>query len=346
MSQRSLADLVGITAISNAYESNRAVTLPLAKSLSGIKRLTYDEKFAGAVEASRNIPLQDMIHRLDKIELQFDRLWVEGPLIAANRLGNEADDKGVRNGFLITANRGGGGFTFTSIQGLPFTDKHALQMGVDLRRRPNALTEGQMVSVSGNVGSKVTSERIDLDNAHLEGMLDRVQTFYSVQSDPKQGLKRQNAEADGIIDTAFNEAEFVTRAVIILATGAITAGNSLRSTPAELEADKSNAARLKHGKRPLLPTTSIVVDVARLKKAMAIKDPDKVAKVLLGVTDVATHPRTYQSGLRIFVKGHERKIPSPEDRRGAPRKVTASHPLAVTLEGGEIRKTRLPEPSG
>ena len=338
----SLSEAIGTCVVDSPYEIQRNFLLPVAKALSGIKRLTYGHDFMDSVKLSEETPIEAMIEQLDQVPLRFKSLWIEGPALFYTRddvlkQGGNPDISvyKLRSGFLVRALPNENGFTFSSYGLNHYTEEMqaaSLQQGVVIG---GMVINNAIVQRGSSVDVRVTPGRKIEMNDDL--MLQKMETLQKEWGQGVTAKTKSDPQIDQMIDHVFAEASFLTRAVVIMATGYVTPEMSLTPGAEQHKEAKVNASRIGNGKRPLLETTPIVTDVARMKYLRS-QPKERQQQLLAGVIEIGDYLRTSKLGLIHIVHTHKRGIVPPVDRTNAPRVLTASRPVRITIDNGQIRK--------
>ncbi len=296
-----------------------------------VRKFVYDKKVEAILQRLSFLPFEDFVAQHHRIVMPFDTFWIE----------NTPPEKPLsftmqRKGLLLRKS--------------PYDDtiraKYAMEFTTALSGDTSSALQKATADFMRQSGAfYIQDNRYVLANDR-DIVFEEKGISFDTQSSVLEGFRQMLPEALNLagaeqkqFDTTI--AQDIYRLLILISSRNVRSSLApwlIREPPEGQEKDTRYRAT---GLPPMAVLTPITLDLARdLERAIDRLD-GKGVKALLGWTDVIRHPRTYhtiEGPIVRIIEPHDRRIPAPIDRRGAPRALTSSEPdLTVDLQGERPR---------
>lgn len=281
-------------------DSVMASASALAAELPSAKRFSYDHSLLELTRRTQALQTEEIIGQVGVTKLPFDKLWIEGPPPVVI-----AQDFPLRIGALVTRQPKDGGFAFT----LAFTAHQADRV------------------TSFDVTTRVDKEGIKFDEDKLLQVISLPQPNRT--SDPSR-----------MIDLYYLTADFLARGFVALGSQKIMQSGFGVVTPQTEAEDRKvfaqNQLRSQMKRPPRYPLRPIIIDLTALDARLREESDAKLVRQLLGWTAVRrSKPIISKHGTVFTRQPHDRRIPTPEDRRDAARVLrSGDSDVAFAMEAG------------
>ena len=304
----------------------------VAREIPFIPRLGWTSKFVEIAHSTKSIETEEIIGQLPRASFPFDKFWVEGPTFLTNhdqRFGDTLDQ--VRVGAYVEADQENNRFKFILIKELLHAEDNWKSAG--LSKHPEAIYSINNVSVVCEFDDFTTvSPEVGVD-LNEDKLLDQLGVYQqAVDMLASRGFIMKGIEK--IIDDHYIAADFLSRFFVLLYSD--RAKNNLEQVKSQdlSELHAKNRRLMKAGGLPRVPVAYVTIDISEEDTATLQTDKPNLIRRLLGWTLVRRSKEILSKyGVIFRRKPHERKIPSPADRRMAMKVVDASEPVELSLEG-------------
>jgi len=273
-----------ITKLSVILHDKVVATLPQIKRIS-----IEDQPTRDLLASTISIPAEDVFAQLSHVALHFDELWIELPLgytIQGTKVW-------TRQGFWVKADpKAPHRFTFH------------IAMGGDDFADGVVFLHPMTISADG----------IEVD----EDAVLKLAEYMELQT--PSGI---SAGFFGI-DAFYDGADLLARLLLLLGSDRLPSNLGVGKTADEEAIEKKNRQRERMNLKPLLPATPVKVDLTNIDLSDKNLTPKKL-KALLGWTAVRrSKPILRKDGSYYRRSPHDRRIPSPVDRRLVAREIFVS----------------------
>ncbi len=292
------------------------------------KKIFIPESCSTVAERTRdNLDIEEVLGQL-KHKLPFDRLWIEGavPQIIRDLHGMELVAR-----FGATLVQEGDTVVFTPVT-VAYISQIQMQyavMGGAQQYYQNRQGEGLHCD-SRPARIVLSPEKgIVLDE---DAILQAMENFKTTQRNIQElGVKTVIDDVDPtvIIDKFYYLADHMARLLMVM-KASCKDPESLQLTPGDKEEIRRKQARTRmSGLLPNYELRPIITDITRLRLLSEATNVKRL-RVLLGWTDVRRSIPIVSKHGKVYTRGpHERRIPSPVDRRAAARIFMASQRHAI-----------------